>query len=985
MKKIKSALLSAPILLFLILVLSFHYTIAQQTRIIKQGVWNNHQVEYISNQIAVKIKKGVNIQDIAPVFSKFNATVIKNFNKLGWGLIEVPQDSDIIPIISELKENVLIENGEPNFVEKLQYTPNDPYFLNGYQWNLKNTGQAPPDGIGYGTAGADINADSAWNITQGSSSIIIAILDTGIPLDATTYQLNHPDLNDANKFILGPNETDDTDGVRDNNGHGSHVTGIASAITNNGIGIAGVAGGCKVMVIKAFDSVGNGYPIWFQNGVIYAVDHGAKIINYSGGSPVESDEDSEAIDYANSHNVLVAAAVGNDFSDPIFYPAAFSLNFPNLIAVGSTDNTDTKSDFSDVGAALTVVAPGSDIYSTIPTYPTEYSVTHGGTVNYAQYWGTSQATPQVSGTAALILSINLNITPSQVRQILINTAKKVSGMNGQNFTTSYGYGRINAYNALKYTLENYGGTLTQNIIIPSGDTWTFQPGVTLNFSNGASLIVNGVLSAVGTSSNPITFNFGSPNSSTQNGIIFNSGSSGTISYCRILNAYSGIYENSASVNVSNSAITQCTFGLYLYNSSPTIQSCTIDSNSEYGIYLISSSPYLYGNYIQKNYMGVNCSATSNPTFGSGTTKGDNNITNNTYGIFCQNNSTPMIGNNSPVNGGYNNLENTNYNVYNMSSNSVYAENNWWNTTNTSQFKIAGESPVVYSPYLTSAVNIPSPPLMKSAVNLYTAQGSSTPLLSQLNQANQLIASNNLVQARAICMNMITNYPDSSYSYNALNLLKEIYPAADSVKNVYQLLFNNTTKKDLYAMAGLILADVDTANKLSHINDVINSYGTDNIVEYALFDKFVYYHFDKGDKQNAAAVLSKLDNMFLLSSEDIEVHIINGDTAYYKIDLAKKPALQEAVSQIPTVYALFNNYPNPFNPSTIIQYQLPTNGMVTIKVYDILGREVKTLVNDYKTAGNYSVSFDASKLASGIYFYQIRAGNFITTKKMMLVK
>jgi len=80
-----------------------------------------------------------------------------------------------------------------------------------------------------------------------------------------------------------------------------------------------------------------------------------------------------------------------------------------------------------------------------------------------------------------------------------------------------------------------------------------------------------------------------------------------------------------------------------------------------------------------------------------------------------------------------------------------------------------------------------------------------------------------------------------------------------------------------------------------------------------------------------------------------------------------------------------NYPNPFNPTTVISYQLPKDGIVIVKVYDILGKEVKSLVNEYKSAGNYTVSFDASHLASGIYFYQLRAGNFISTKKMLLLK
>ena len=142
----------------------------------------------------------------------------------------------------------------------------------------------------------------------------------------------------------------------------------------------------------------------------------------------------------------------------------------------------------------------------------------------------------------------------------------------------------------------------------------------------------------------------------------------------------------------------------------------------------------------------------------------------------------------------------------------------------------------------------------------------------------MIAANNLAVAKTICLNMIENYPDSSFSFNALNLLKKLYQNADSVKNVYQSLFNNSKKKDLYAMAGLILAEVDTVNKLSHINDVINSYGQDNVVQCALFDKFVYYHFEKADKQNALEILNNLDNLFPLSEADIEAHIILGNTS-----------------------------------------------------------------------------------------------------------
>jgi hypothetical protein len=92
-----------------------------------------------------------------------------------------------------------------------------------------------------------------------------------------------------------------------------------------------------------------------------------------------------------------------------------------------------------------------------------------------------------------------------------------------------------------------------------------------------------------------------------------------------------------------------------------------------------------------------------------------------------------------------------------------------------------------------------------------------------------------------------------------------------------------------------------------------------------------------------------------------------------------------VTSIPSNFSLLQNYPNPFNPSTLISYGLPKDGVVTLKIYEVLGKEVKTLADGFKTQGKYTVSFDASKLASGIYFYQLRAGNFISTKKMLLLK
>jgi hypothetical protein len=250
----------------------------------------------------------------------------------------------------------------------------------------------------------------------------------------------------------------------------------------------------------------------------------------------------------------------------------------------------------------------------------------------------------------------------------------------------------------------------------------------------------------------------------------------------------------------------------------------------------------------------------------------------------------------------------------------------------------------------------------------------------------MIAGKNLVQARTLCQNLITKYPDYAVSYNALNLLKDTYPNdISSSVNCYYSIFNSKVKNNINAMAGLILADLDKGNKLSRINDVINNYQGQSIVENALFNKFVYYYFEKQDKQNYLNVSSQLDKLFPLSFGAIEAHRILGDAAFFKINAINEQYLQKTTNQTPTDFALVGNYPNPFNPSTTISYNIPEDGKVSIKVFDILGRLVSTLVNDVISAGTHSVLWNAAYYASGIYFYNVTFKNQTLYKKMLLIK
>lgn len=418
----------------------------------------------------MKIKQGASRQALINYLSQHQTQVVEDFDALRWGLIEVVNGADVFEKIEQLRRSPLIEAIEPNGVVHTTLDPNDPNFLDGHQWALKNTGQSPPGG----TVDADIDAPEAWSITTGNSNIIIAILDSGIPM--LNGSLSHPDLDDPNKIILGqdflyPNLGESDPSVRDEFGHGTHVAGIAAAETNNNTGIAGVAWNCKIMVIQVFNSGGSGTWSAFKNGVIYAVDNGANIINFSGGGSY-SQAGEDAVAYADSNNVVIVASAGNNYCSSILYPAKFSASYNNVVAVGATQYDDQRSVYSNCGSELNVVAPGGahdggypvdpgDIYSTMPNYQvTLNGPPYNVTQNYGYLPGTSMAAPHVSGLAGLMLSLAPSLTPLQIRNTLEQTAEDKGPAGKDN---EYGYGRINAYNAVSLIVQPPAAP--QNLII----------------------------------------------------------------------------------------------------------------------------------------------------------------------------------------------------------------------------------------------------------------------------------------------------------------------------------------------------------------------------------------------------------------------------------------------------------------------------------------------------------------------------------------
>lgn len=350
-------------------------------------------------QLLVKFKPGTGTATHAAALAGAEATAQSTIPGIGVHVVAVPR-RNAAGALAGLRRNPAVSFAELDATAEAQGVPNDPSFS--LQWGLQK-----------------IDAPDAWTYDQGSPTVRVAVLDTGV-------SLSHPDL--AAKIVANKNFSSSTT-VDDVNGHGSHVAGIAAAVTNNGIGVAGVGYNVDIMNVKVLGDGGSGTYGAIANGIIWAADNGANVINLSLGGTLASSTLESAVDYAWSKGCVVVAAAGNNASSAPFYPAYYA----NAMAVAATTDLDRLASFSGYGDWVDVAAPGISIYSTVP----------GG---YGYMSGTSMASPYVAGLAALLFSQvtdtngdgNLN---DEVRAEIQATADNV-GVSG------IGSGRIDAYRAV---------------------------------------------------------------------------------------------------------------------------------------------------------------------------------------------------------------------------------------------------------------------------------------------------------------------------------------------------------------------------------------------------------------------------------------------------------------------------------------------------------------------------------------------------------
>ncbi len=337
-------------------------------------------------------------------FSIKYQTRVKNIiPKINVMVVEIPESKTSQNFLQTLKNDKEVLFAEPDIkVEADNF--NDPMFNE--QYALKK-----------------VDAVNAWAVNQGNQSTVIGIIDTGVDLD-------HPDL--KSKLLDGYNAINPGTPPKDDARHGTHVAGIASAIGDNSIGISGLAPKCKILPIKVLGN-GTGSIATISDGLIWAADHGADVVNMSLGTYTEEKTLGEAVKYALGKNVVCVATMGNDNMEKRRFPAGF----PGMIAIGSTDENDKKSTFSNYGDWITVSAPGTNILSTLPTYMSPNG--------YGKMSGTSMAAPLVTGLVGLIRSQSKGLSPAETAKILKAGS---DDLGDAGFDKYFGAGRINASKTL---------------------------------------------------------------------------------------------------------------------------------------------------------------------------------------------------------------------------------------------------------------------------------------------------------------------------------------------------------------------------------------------------------------------------------------------------------------------------------------------------------------------------------------------------------
>ncbi len=944
----------SPFILWIVIISNLAF--GQNNRIIQKG--NRY---YLSNRVVVKLKTlpastlGKSAALPNSVLSKLESYKVKSVEKKFVlmndekknlsRIISVDFSSDVDPEIAAAKLSKLdeIEWAEPHYVYPVSFVPNDPSLS--LQYNLQK-----------------IQAQLAWDITKGDSTVIIGIVDTGIDWDhpdlASNIWLNKNEIpangvdDDNNGFIDdyrgwdfgGLNGTPDNNPIEDKPDHGTHVAGIASATTDNAIGISSIGFKCKLMAVKTSQDnyrsdVGQPYIIYGYEGIAYAADNGAKVINCSWGGSGYSLAAQEVVDYAVTKGALIVAAAGNESKSGMNTPSGLN----GVLSVASTDQNDIISYFSNFDYSVDVSAPGSNIYSTWMN----------DTYTYAS--GTSMSSPLAAGLAALVFSKFPTFTPEQVAEQIRVNSDNIDALNPA-YTNLIGRGRINAYKAL----TNTNSKSVRAYSITHSDVTEGSNGDGVYKPNENVLVKVKVRNILIPTSN-LTISLQSQSA-----------------YATVLtNPYNiGAFSTLDSLEMS-----------FLFNISGTIPESQVitfflnyndDNYTDFQAFSVIGNP----TYLNQTANDIDVSITSTGNIGF------NDYPNNQEGIgFKYKDESNMLFEGALIYGNASNKIND-------------AARSSDNETQSKDF-------LSLRPFVLSSPGTIADEQGYSVFNDNNAGSIKLGIETKLRTYSYvdfpyekfIILDYTMINKGAADISNF--YTGLFFDWDLTDGSNDV--AAFDTLNKFGYVYRNGGNPDSYVGCHVLSSENTGYYAIANGGDdggfgIYDGY-TDN-EKWQSISKGVFkqtagpgdisvvvssgpYSIPLGDSITVAFALAAGDNL-----KDLQSSVQSAQSKYNQIVTGTE---QTEDNNKPKEFYLAQNYPNPFNPSTTIKYQLPENSFVSLKVYDVLGNEIETLVNKEQSAGSYNYQWLAgSYLPSGIYFYTLtihsETGKEIKfSKKLLLLK
>jgi len=822
---------------------------------------------------------------------------------------------------------------EPYFVPKVEITTNDPAATSSGQYHLFKIVAA-----GTGTTG--------WDISQGDTNQVIGITDTGV-------ELAHSDLQGNIKYNYADpinGSDDDSDGFIDNyrgwdvgmndndptwqsNAHGVHVSGCSSAHTNNGVGVAGSGYKCKFLPIKIADA--SGALIASYQGITYAADHGCSVVNCSWGGTGGGSFGQNIIDYAvNNQDMLVVAAAGNNSADQAFYPAAYD----RVLSVASTSSTDNKSSFSNYNYTVDVCAPGSSINATWS----------GNTFTTSS--GTSMASPVCAGAAGIVRSYYPGYTALQVGERLKMTSDNIYSVGGNgSYPDKLGRGRINLYRAL--TDPNGPSVVFQNKLTTDGNDNAFVIGDTMKISGdffnylGPTTNLTATL-AVQTGGAFVT-------------ILDNSTTPGAIGTMNFVNNASDPFRVRINSNApANQAIT---FRLTLTDGAWTInQYFTEVVNVDYinvtvnDVFTSITSKGLIGYNMDQQQQGLGFTYQ-----GSGSLLYEASLMVGTSGTKV---SDMARGTGTTPDADFASLVTVHRVIPDVVSD-FDLDGKFRDNIAPSPLPVT----VHHQCYAWAAA-----PHQKYVIVQYVITNTSGSTLSNLHAG---IFADWDIDA--------TTYNDNEAGEDTPNKMGYVYHTATAGLYCGTKLLTSTAPFHHYAIdningggggVDLYNGGYDGTEKFTTLSTNRAQAGTtgagNDVCDVVSTGP---YTVNPGDSIVVAFALIAGDDL-----TDIQNSAVDAQTMYdTQVPLGVKNA------EMSLVGSLSQSFPNPATGNATILFNLPASGKAELKLFDVTGREVAVLASGEMAAGTHQVNVDASRLASGIYYYQLQTAGGKVSKKMIV--